>query len=204
LNALAPTDSPLALRAKAEARRLNKDGISISAYEAHLIGFFMRQFQCSKVVELGTLTGYSGLKILESIVPHGHLWTLELDLEHARIASEIFEMAGYQTHFTILQGRAEEKLEKLAEQGPFDAVFIDANKAAYPLYLDWAMEVLRPRGLIIADNTLLRGVVPEPEEPSPGKIIRALREFNLRLTDQNLFDSILIPTDEGLSLAIKK
>jgi predicted O-methyltransferase YrrM len=204
LKRLAPQDDSIELEAKSEAQRLNKEGISISNYEGQMLGFFVRQFHCLRFVEFGTLTGYSGLKILRSLPPEGHLWTLELNSEHATIAGKIFDNAGFQGRYTILVGRAEDHLDDLLKQGPFDGVFIDANKAAYPTYLEWSMKVVKKGGLILADNTLLKGVVPIHDGESPNKMIAGLRQFNQKISDQNLFDSILIPTSEGLSVAIIK
>lgn len=204
LNSLVPPDDANALKAKAEAQRLNKEGISISCFEANLISFFIRQNRCAKFVEIGTLTGYSGLKILASLPAHGHLWTLELNEEHASIASRLFDEAGFHGRYTIVVGKAEEHLDKLLAEAPFDGVFIDANKAAYPLYLEWSLKALKAGGLILADNTLLKGVVPDPNEQPPNKITNQLRQFNQNLTDKTRFDSIIIPTEEGLSVAIKR
>ena len=204
LTSLIPEDNHFLNLAKDEAKKINKDGISINSYEAHLIGFFIRQFKCKKFVEIGSLTGYSGLKILENLPGDGHLWSLELNQDYAATAKKIFTEAGYFGRFTILIGKAEENLKLLIEHEPIDGVFIDANKSSYPKYLDWALSALKVGGLIIADNTLLKGVVPQVEETRPNKIITNLRLFNNRLTDKSLFDSILIPTNEGLSIAIKK
>lgn len=210
LNSLYPLESAAAHEAKKEALLLNKDGISISPYEAHLLQFFVRLFKCKHFVELGTLTGYSALALLEALPEDGHLWTIELDPDHARRAQRIFSMAGHEKRVTLLTGRAEDHLPQLLKEGPFDGVFMDANKAAYPFYLDWALSAIKKQGLIMADNTLLKGVVPfhpgttEREVSPPSKITQQLRIFNQRLTDTSLFDSILIPTFEGLSIAIKK
>jgi predicted O-methyltransferase YrrM len=204
LNSLVPEDDAFCKLAKAEALRINKEGISISPFEGNMLGFFIRQQSCKKFVELGTLTGYSGLKILQSLPNDGHLWTLELNEEHARIASTLFDQAGFSGRYTLLVGKAENFLEDLLTHAPFDGVFIDANKAAYPAYLDWSLKAIKTGGLIIADNTLLKGVVPTDDKASPNKITQNLRLFNTKLSNRAIFDSILIPTDEGLSIAIKK
>lgn len=203
LHSLIPKDDAFALKAKAEAQRLNKEVISISAYEAHLMSFFIRQFQCARFVELGTLTGYSGLKILECLPQGGHLWTFEQNPEVARFASALFEEAGFQGRFNILIGKAEELLPSIEHLAPFDGVFIDANKSSYPFYLDWSLKNLKAGGLLLADNTLMTGVA-DMNQMEPEKMIRELRIFNQRFFQHPNLNSIILPTTEGFSVAIKK
>lgn len=203
LHSLLPPENVWGLKAKAEAERLHKGAISISAYEAHLMSFFIRQFHCIKFVEIGTLTGYSGLKILECLPPEGHLWTLELNPELAHLASALFDGAGFGGRYTVLVGKAEELLLTLAAQGPFDGIFIDANKSSYPFYLDWALAHLKSGGLLLADNTLLEGVADLTQQ-TPEKMIHALRTFNQRFMQDSQLNAVILPTVEGLSVAIKK
>lgn len=203
LHSLIPPENTWGLKAKAEAERIHKGAISISAYEAHLMSFFIRQFHCVKFVELGTLTGYSGLKILECLPPEGHLWTLELNPELAQFASALFDEAGFKGRYTIQIGKAEEQLLALSPQGPFDGIFIDANKSSYPFYLDWALTHLKTGGLLLADNTLLEGVA-DLTLNAPEKMIRELRTFNQRVMQHPELNAMIIPTMEGLSVAIKK
>lgn len=203
LCSLLPAESAFALKAKAEARRLQKDRISLSLPEAHLLCFFIKQQACARFIELGTLTGYSGLKILETLPAHGHLWTFELGEDQARFASQIFDEAGFKNRYTILVGRAEEKLAEISSAGPFDGIFIDANKSSYPFYLDWSATHLKSGGLLLADNTLLKGVT-EVDDGHTEKMIRELRVFNQRLLNHPQFHSAMIPTSQGLAIAIKR
>jgi predicted O-methyltransferase YrrM len=203
LHSLVPGESAMALKAKAEAQRLHKDTISISAYEAHLMSFFIRICQCSRFVELGTLTGYSGLKILETLPSEGYLWTFELNPEFARFAATLFDEAGFRGRYTILVGKAEELLPTISSFGPFDGVFIDANKSSYPFYLEWSFNNLKPGGLLLADNTLMSGVA-DANLPTPEKMIRELRVFNQRFMQHPGLNAMMIPTREGLSVGIKK
>ena len=87
----------------------------------------------------------------------------------------------------------------------FDAIFIDADKTGYPKYLDFAEQRLRKGGLVIADNTFIWGTIFEDEPPLKNpQIWHAMKEFNERLADQSKFSSVIIPTKEGLSVAIKE
>lgn len=223
LLSLIPAENQWTQKAKEVAQKLNKDKISIDRYEASLLSFFIRMMGCVRFVEFGTLTGYSGLKILEALPPQGHLWTFELNPDHAKEAMALFDAAGFAGRYTLVLGKAEEQVETINSFAPFDGVFIDANKSAYPFYLEWAERSLRSGGVLLADNVLLKGVVPEADDlvadfdgmdeskrvgnktaQSLPKMIHQLRAFNQKLLTSSAFDSIILPTAEGLALAIKK
>jgi predicted O-methyltransferase YrrM len=191
--------------AKQQSELLNKSGISLNAYEAYLLYFFIKTHKCEKVVEVGTLTGYSSLWIHKALPQNGSLWTLEKDPNHALIARQSFaKIQG--AKIELIEGDAIESLKALENEAPFDAVFIDGNKSAYLKYLDWAEKNLKTGGVLLADNTLLRGGVyndNKSETPFSPKQITIMQEFNRRLAIGNQFESLLLPTDEGFSVAIK-
>lgn len=189
------------LKAKKDSEELNLAQISLSAIEASLLSFFVKINRCEKFIEIGTLTGYSALWILEGLSPQGSLWTFEKDLKHSQLAKENLR---HDPRANVIEGDAEEHLPKIASHGPFDGIFIDGNKAAYPKYLDWSIKNLRPGGIVIADNILLGGRVMGLDDPRfSEKQTIAMQAFNTKLTDKSLFNSILIPTTEGLILGIK-
>ena len=110
-------------------------------------------------------------------------------------------------NITIVEGDASLTLPELAkDHGPFDMVFIDADKKSYLTYLDWAEEHIRPGGLIVADDTLLKGAVYMDELPY--RVRRSTKDslvkFNQRLADPEKYTSILLPTDAGMTIAVKK
>lgn len=199
--------------ARESSDKLNKTGISLGLTEARLVAFLIRQNKCQKFVEIGTLTGASALWILQALPSDGRLWTLEKDPAHAAAAREVLKC---DARATILEGDARETLKILSSEGPFDGIFIDGNKAAYGDYLAWAEANVRAGGLIIADNVFLSGAVfastdkPETPDSSPQKAkfsfkqIEVMRAFNRRLADSSLYDSTLVPTPEGLLVAVKK
>lgn len=187
-------------RAKDESAKLGKDGISISTTEGKLVAHFVRESGCKKFVEIGTLTGYSSLWILEGMGAEGKLFTLEKDPVHAAIARETLK--GLLTE--VIEGDARKKLEELSAQGPFDGVFIDGNKSAYLDYLNWAEKNIRPGGLILADNVFLSGAVWGAEVSHfSKKQVEVMQEFNRRLSDVKKFRTIFVPTSEGLAVAEK-
>jgi len=105
--------------------------IQVGISEGKLLGMLLRMIRARKAVEFGTLAGYSALHIARSLPKDGQLWTLELSPDHARVARENLEAAGLADRVTVVVGPALELLPELAKHGPFDAVFLDADKG-YP------------------------------------------------------------------------
>lgn len=193
-------------RSRLFAEELGLGKICLSPSEGRLLSLLVRLRACRKFVEIGTLTGLSAQYILEGMNGEGHLWTLEKTPVHAEKAREaLAEHPGFhQVNFVL--GDARITLAEIANQGPFDGVFIDGNKAAYGDYLAWAEKNIRPGGLIIADNVFLSGTVwgGSSQQKFSEKQIRVMQEFNRRLSDSALYESALLPTSEGLHVAIKR
>jgi caffeoyl-CoA O-methyltransferase len=158
-----------------------------------------------KIVEVGTLGGYSGIHLARALPADGKLYTLEMSPEHAAVARKSFELAGVASKVEILVGPAITNLPKIASNGPFDLVFIDADKVSYPKYLEWAAENLRVGGVVIGDNTLAWGMIADEkfEDSGDEAAVRALREFNDRIANSGRFKGTLMPTGEGLTLGVK-
>jgi predicted O-methyltransferase YrrM len=188
------------------ATELGLARISLSAGEGRLVSFFLRALKVKKCVEIGTLTGLSAQYILDALTAGGELWTFEKSPEHIEKAEKVFADLKPSSKIHLVAGDAQEKLLEIENVGPFDAIFIDGNKAAYGNYLAWAEKNLRRGGLILADNVFLSGAVWG--DTSTGRFsdkqIKVMREFNQRLADESLYDSALVPTHEGLFCAIKK
>lgn len=205
-NLLSP-ESSLKKQSRQASEELGLARISISPAEAQLVKTLLRLHGTKKFVEIGTLTGLSAQYFFEALPEDGELWTLEKDPRHAQKAQEVFTQFGPSTKkIHLVVGDAREELSKLAAQGPFDGVFIDGNKAAYGDYLAWAEQNLRPGGLILADNVFLSGAVwgADTTQRFSEKQIQVMQKFNQRLADPQLFESAVVPTFEGLYVAIKK
>ncbi|KYG67038.1 methyltransferase [Bdellovibrio bacteriovorus] len=196
---------------KKQSRQASEDlglaRISISPAEATLVKTLLKVHGAKKFVEIGTLTGLSAQYFFEALPEGGELWTLEKDPKHAEKAHSVFsqlDQSKKKVHLVI--GDAREELPKLEAQGPFDGVFIDGNKAAYLDYLLWAEKNLRRGGLILADNIFLSGAVwgGTTTQRFSEKQISIMQEFNRRLADPNLYEGAVVPTFEGLYIAIKK
>lgn len=190
-----------------EARKnsdsLNKTQISLTTIEAQILSTVIQLHQPKKMIEIGTLTGYSALWIARSM-QQGQLFTIEKDPKHAEMAKATLAKMKSSVQVNVLNGDAREVLKDLAKQGPFDAIFIDGNKAAYGDYLDWAEENIRAGGLILADNVFAGGgVYGQGDGRFTDKMINVLKELNQRLADPKKYSGFLFPTAEGLFVARK-
>lgn len=207
IESLQKKENELKLLSRKFAEELGLARISISPTEAQLIKTLVRSHGVSKFVEIGTLTGLSAQYIFEGLSEGGELWTLEKDPKHGEMAKQIFSQLDQSTkRIHLVMGDAREELEKISSQGPFDGVFIDGNKAAYFDYLTWAEKNLRPGGLVLADNIFLSGSVwgDSTQQRFSEKQIKVMQDFNRRLADPSLFEAAIIPTFEGLYIAVKK
>jgi predicted O-methyltransferase YrrM len=167
-----------------------------------LIGILLKAINAKRVLELGTLYGYSSKFICESIPKDGDFITIEKSVEAHQNA--IANLSQY-SNVECVNADAITFLENYKSTKPFDAIFIDADKTNYSKYLDLCTPLIRKGGLLIADNTLMYGEVASntPKNFRP-KTIEAIREFNEKLVESESFESIIIPTTSGLTLAIKK
>jgi caffeoyl-CoA O-methyltransferase len=171
--------------------------IQISPSEGKVLTLLMRMLGARRVVEVGTLAGYSALCLARGLPPEGRLLSFEADPRHAAVARDNIAFAGEATRVEV---RALPALEGLADLGghpPFDAMFIDADKAGYPDYARWANQHLRPGGLLIADNAYYFGsLLAETEEAA------RMREFHAYVAAN--FDSACLPTPDGMVLALRR
>ena len=180
--------------------------MQIASYEGRILQVLLRTIGAKKGVEFGTFTGYSGVWIGNILGPEGKLYTLEYDPKHAELARKTFQEADLAKTVEVLEGPAQDNLSTLEENGPFDFVFIDADKGGYYDYLLWAENNVRKGGLIIGDNTFLFGDVfkdPKPENVTQ-KAWESMRNFNQRLADSSKYTSIILPTVEGMTVAVKE
>lgn len=182
-----------------------KKHIQISAEEGKLLSLFIKIHKVKSIVEIGTLYGYSSICMAKALPEYGHIYTIENNPEHLSIAKKNFSAFNLDNKITLIEGDALEKLNELSAKAPFDMMFIDADKGGYPKYLDWAELYIKRDGLIVADNTLLFNTVflESPPKEVSEKSWQAMREFNRRLSDEEKYYSMLIPTDEGMTVALK-
>ncbi len=182
-----------------------KQHIQIGPEEGKLLSLFIKIHKIKSIVEVGTLYGYSSICMAKALLEDGHIYTIENNPQHSRIAKKNFRAFNLSDEITLIEGDALEKINELSAKAPFDMIFIDADKSSYPKYLDWAESYIKQDGLIVADNTLLFNTVflESPPKEVSEKSWHAMREFNNRLSDEKKYFSILIPTDEGMTVALK-
>jgi predicted O-methyltransferase YrrM len=195
-NVHAGHDSGLA-RAFASPGADGLPAIQVGPSEGRLLSLLTGLVQAKRVVEVGTLAGYSAIWIARALAPGGKLWTIEFDPRHAEVARRNLEAAGVGDRVEICVGAAADVLPTLEGSGPFDAVFIDADKGNYDLYGRWARAHVRPGGLLLGDNAFyfgkLLGDAPEAA---------AMRRFHEEAARS--FDTACIPTPDGLLLGVRR
>jgi caffeoyl-CoA O-methyltransferase len=170
--------------------------IQVGASEGKLLTLLTRMVAAKNVVEIGTLAGYSALRIARGLAASGKLWSLELDPRHAQVARDNIAAAGLSERISVVVGPALESLATLVPHGPFDAVFVDADKSGYLDYARWAHANLRPGGLLLADNAYLFGQLT-----SDSANAARMREFHEFVGSS--FDSVCVPTPDGLVLGLR-
>jgi caffeoyl-CoA O-methyltransferase len=172
--------------------------IQVSAEAGRLLALLVRLAGATRVLELGTLFGYSGIWMARELPPGGHLDTVEIDPLHADAAEHWFARAGLADRVTVHRGPGLEVIERLP--GPYDAVFIDADKDAYPEYARLSLERLRPGGIVMADNAIRRGRIVQAGVDDGNDGIRALHDL---FADPALV-ATTVPVGDGLALAVKR
>ena len=186
--------------ARAAPEQHDMPAISVRPEEGRLLLFLARAVGARKIVELGTLAGYSGIWLARALPEGGKLYTVERDPRHASVAYASFVRAGVADRVEIRQGEAHATLSALRADGPFDFCFIDADKENYPTYLDWALDNVRPGGIIAAHNALRHGRIVAPENEGD----HAMRAFNARMATERRLLSTLIPLGDGIVAALVK
>lgn len=197
-------DEDLFLEMRKKAQEKKCEHMMVAPSETRLLQSLVEVHGSKKIVEIGTLFGYTAISFAKGIGEHGRVWTLEKNPENAEIAQSFINKTLYKNNIEIVTGDAHENLNALSSQGPFDCVFIDADKAGYVDYLLWAEKNLRSGGLIIADNTFLRGTVWGTEaEGYSEKQSSKMLEFHKIFSDQKRFKSTIYPSFDGIAVGIK-
>lgn len=170
--------------------------IQVGPSDGKLVQLLVRLARAQKIVEVGTLVGYSAIVMARALPPGGKLWTIEFEPRHAEVARANIAAAGL-ANVEVLVGAGRDVLPTLDAHGPFDIVFIDADKVNYDFYGRWAIDHLRSGGLVIGDNAYLFGELLDDSDR--GRAMRAFHELVARECD-----SVCVPTPDGLVVGIKR
>lgn len=168
--------------------------INVSPAQGKLLHLLARVQGARKILELGTLGGYSTIWLARALPPDGKLISLEIDTKHAEIARANIARAELANAVEIRVGRATDSMQKLLAEnrGPFDLIFIDADKPGYAEYLQWSLKLSRPGTLIIADNVVRKGAVADPA--SSDENVQGIRKFNEALAAEKRVTTTVIQT----------
>lgn len=152
--------------------------IAVAPHEGKLLYILARAIQARRILEIGTLGGYSTIWLARALPNEGRLITLEYEPKHAEVASANIARAGLADRVEIRVGRAQDTLPEIASDGlgPFDLIFIDADKQGYVDYLDWSLQLSRRGTLIIADNVIRDGKVLDAT--TQDSLVQGVRHFN--------------------------
>lgn len=192
-NLLLPVDPVLdaTLRSSVEA---GLPPIQVSPPQGKLLQILAQIRGTRNILEIGTLAGYSTIWMARALPPDGRLVTLESNPRHAEVARANIARAGLEKVVEVREGPALASLPALAAEGrgPFDLIFIDADKPAYPEYLSWALKLSRRGSVIVADNVVRDGRVAEAGNPDPN--VQGVRRFLKMLAAQTRVSATAVQT----------
>ncbi len=184
------------------AQKEGLEGMQISLHEGRILEFLTRIFKAKKIVEIGTLYGYSAFCMARALPADGKIWTLDYSVEKQKKAQEVLKNSSIGQKIHCLSGPAQGSLKTITASAPFDMLFIDADKESYLEYLSWAEKHLKKEGLLVADNSFLFGAVyGGASRPLKPKATEVMKEFNLRIS--SFWKGALIPTSEGLTVGLR-
>jgi caffeoyl-CoA O-methyltransferase len=191
---------------EAALRRSREAGlpeINVSRNEGKLLQLLAEIAGAKRILEIGTLGGYSTIHLARALPESGLLVSLELDERYAGVARENVREAGLADRVEVRVGEAKVLLARMVEEGEgtFDLAFIDADKEGYPEYLEWALRLSRPGSLILVDNVIRGGSVLDPAD----ELARATRDLNERIARDPRLSALVLPLIreqiDGLAMA---
>jgi predicted O-methyltransferase YrrM len=168
--------------------------IQVSPNQGKLLMLLARMCQARRILEIGTLGGYSTIWLARGLAPGGKLITLEYEPKHAEVARGNFAHAGLSDAIDLRLGRAIETLPKVQSDnhGTFDLIFIDADKSSTADYFDWSLKLSRPGSVIVIDNVIRKGNVIDAA--SSDSNVQGIRRFNERLASETRVSATAMQT----------
>lgn len=172
----------------------------VGALEAALLQMLIRVSGARRVLEIGLYTGYSALAMAEALPDDGEITSCDINPQTSAIAQSFFDRSPHGRKIAVRLGPALTTLKTLSADRPFDFAFLDADKENYPAYYEALLPLLRPGGLLAADNVLWSGRVLEPQQESD----RAIARFNERVRTDGLVECVMLPLRDGVNLIRKR
>jgi predicted O-methyltransferase YrrM len=203
---LAPEDEILQ-RIKENNSNEGLPDIAVTASQGKFLQILAESVGARRILELGTLGGYSTAWMARALPADGYLLSLEFDPHHAKVARENMKLAGLSDIVEIREGHALDILAQLVTAGekPFDFIFIDADKPPYPEYFQYALQLSRPGTMIVCDNVIREGKVLDPN--SPDDKVQGVRRLNELLSREPRVSATILQTvgakdHDGMALAL--
>ena len=171
--------------------------INVAPNQGKLLMLLAQAMGARKILEVGTLGGYSTIWLARGLAPGGSLFTLEANADYAKVAEANLARAGVADRVEIRVGRALDTLPQLVAEGagPFDLVFIDADKPPTTEYFQWALKLTRPGGIIIVDNVVREGAILDADRED--RMVQGIRRFFDAVAAEPRADATVIQTVSG-------
>jgi caffeoyl-CoA O-methyltransferase len=183
--------------------------ISVSVNQGKFLHVMALAVQAKRILEIGTLAGYSTIWMARALPADGRMISLEFDPKHAEVARKNIARAGLSDRVEVRLGKAIDSLPQLEKEkaGPFDLIFIDADKPPYKEYYEWAIKLSRPGTLIIADNVIREGKVLDPN--SDDDMVQGARRFNQAMADSRatvgtILQNVGAKVHDGMAIMVVK
>jgi caffeoyl-CoA O-methyltransferase len=189
----------VAARAEGERQRA---GLQLSPYEGRLLQWLLQISGAATILEIGSFMGVSAMWMASGLPAHGHITSIENAADYAALAKAHVAASPHAKRIDIVHANAHAWIAQTPATAQWDLVFIDAEKLGYADYLDAVLPRMNPRGWIIGDNTLLFGALAGDELGIASPTAKAaMLRFNETLSDRTRFESVMLPTPEGLTVA---
>jgi predicted O-methyltransferase YrrM len=207
INDLFTSDDPVLDAALAASRAAGLPEINVAPNQGKLLQLLAQSHGARAILEIGTLGGYSTIWLARALPAEGKLVTLEFEPKHAEVARANFERAGLADQIELRLGKASDSLAQLVaeKRGPFDFIFIDADKESYPEYFAWALKLSRRGTVIIADNVVRKGEIIDANSVDPR--VHGAQQFNALLAAEPRVNATILQTVgskgyDGLAMAL--
>jgi caffeoyl-CoA O-methyltransferase len=205
MNDVSLREAPVLRALREETAALTQRSMQIAPEQGQFMALLVRLLGARRCLEVGVFTGYSSLATALALPQDGRIVACDVSEEWTAIARRYWEQGGVAHKIDLRIAPATSTLDALLQQGQagtFDLAFIDADKTNYLAYYERTLQLLRPGGLVLIDNTLWSGRVADPVVNDPDTV--ALRALNTALLHDERVDLSLLPVGDGLTLALKR